>query len=99
MTFLHEPCGHRETVVGAHLPSFGRGVSTKVSDLAVAALCGRCHDLLDGRDKRGVNLWEEPEFWLAVMRANHETLTRAIMAGHMLHPGQVFGGMGVDWRE
>lgn len=45
-------CAPQSTVVGAHLPVVGKGVSTKVTDLAVVAACAHCHDLLDGRDER-----------------------------------------------
>jgi len=45
-------CAPQSTVVGAHLPVMGKGVGTKVTDLAVVAACAHCHDLLDGRDNR-----------------------------------------------
>lgn len=44
-------CSHQETVVGCHLPTIGKGIATKVTDLAVAAGCYSCHEILDGRDK------------------------------------------------
>jgi len=72
-SFLGMPCAPYSTVVGCHLPTIGKGVSTKVSDLYVAAGCRLCHDLLDLRDKRGVSLMEMPDFWVRVMRAHHET--------------------------
>ncbi len=43
-------CAPPETVVGCHLPVIGKGMSSKVSDLYVAAGCQHCHDILDGRD-------------------------------------------------
>jgi hypothetical protein len=46
-------CAHQSTVVGAHLPVAGKGIGTKVTDLAVVAACQACHDMLDGRDPRG----------------------------------------------
>ncbi len=46
-------CSGPETVVGCHLPVWGKGVSTKVTDMAVAFGCSHCHDLLDGRDREG----------------------------------------------
>lgn len=46
-------CAPQSTVVGCHLPTIGKGMSTKVTDLAVAAGCQHCHDLLDGRDRAG----------------------------------------------
>lgn len=50
-------CAHQSTVVGCHLPVFGKGMSTKVTDMAVAAGCAHCHALIEGVDKRG--------FWIA----------------------------------
>jgi hypothetical protein len=46
-------CAPQNTVVGCHLPTIGKGMGTKVTDLAVAAGCQHCHDLLDGRDRAG----------------------------------------------
>lgn len=41
-------CSGRDTTIGAHLPVQGKGTSTKVTDLAVAFSCDRCHRILDG---------------------------------------------------
>ena len=49
-------CSAQSTVVGAHLPVIGKGVATKVTDLAVVACCAACHDMLDGRDPRGAQV-------------------------------------------
>lgn len=46
-------CAPQSTVVGCHLPTIGKGMSTKVTDLAVVFGCQACHDLLDGRDRAG----------------------------------------------
>jgi hypothetical protein len=46
-------CAPAATVVGCHLPTIGKGMGTKVTDLAVAFGCQACHDLLDGRDRAG----------------------------------------------
>lgn len=43
-------CAAQATVVGCHLPVFGKGIGTKVTDLAVAAGCAACHDIVDGRN-------------------------------------------------
>lgn len=51
-TFLGESCAPSNTVVGCHLDSQGRGMSTKSSDLYVVAGCMKCHDILDRRDSR-----------------------------------------------
>lgn len=46
-------CSGQDTVVGAHLPTIGKGMGSKVTDLAVVAACHSCHDLIDGRDSAG----------------------------------------------
>lgn len=51
-SFLGIPCAPQETVVGAHVTSFGKGMGTKETDLALAAACVTCHDLADMRDDR-----------------------------------------------
>ena len=43
-------CSPQDTVVPAHVPTIGKGMATKVSDLFVVAACANCHDILDGRD-------------------------------------------------
>ncbi len=45
-------CAGQETVVPCHMPTIGKGIATKVSDLFVAAGCLHCHDLIDRRDNR-----------------------------------------------
>ncbi len=59
-------CAPAETVVPCHLPVFGKGWGTKVSDLYVAAGCRICHDLLDGRDPRWA--WLADTYAAAVMQ-------------------------------
>jgi hypothetical protein len=49
-------CAPQSTVVGAHLPVIGKGVGTKVTDLAVVAACHHCHLLIDGVDARANQL-------------------------------------------
>ena len=47
-------CADPATVVPCHIDmTIGKGMSTKVSDLFVAAGCAHCHDLIDGRDRKG----------------------------------------------
>lgn len=46
-------CSGNDTLVGAHLPTIGKGWNTKVTDMSVACACGVCHDILDGRDQKG----------------------------------------------
>lgn len=83
-SFIGLPCEHQSTVVGCHIEgSIGKGVSTKVSDLFVAAGCRLCHDLLSGVDPRGLVIAQQypSAFWHQVMRANQATISRWIMAG------------------
>jgi len=51
-------CSAAATVVGAHIGTPGKGMSTKSSDLAVVAACKHCHDLLDRVDRRWTFLEE-----------------------------------------
>ena len=76
-------CSAQNTVVPCHLPTIGKGVSTKVSDLFVAAGCQTCHDLLDGRDNRGFVIADAypAAFAERLMRANHETISRWVAMG------------------
>lgn len=66
-------CASRETVVGAHTGNLGKGMSTKVSDIAVVAACMHCHNLIDMTDSR----W----WWLMDHRC-FETMNRIITAQH-----------------
>lgn len=43
-------CAGNNTTVGCHLPVAGKGVGTKVTDMAVAFGCATCHDIIDGRN-------------------------------------------------
>lgn len=81
--FLGLPCAHQSTVVACHLPTIGKGVSTKVSDLFCAAGCATCHDLIDGRDPRGFDIAERypAAFHQQMMRAGHETQSRWLAMG------------------
>lgn len=83
-SFVGQSCAPRDTVVGCHLPTIGKGVGTKVSDLFVAAGCARCHDLVDGRDKRLTETIASNypgAFMEQMMRANHETISRWVAMG------------------
>lgn len=43
-------CSGPETTVVAHMPcGWGKGMSTKVTDMAGAYGCQTCHDIVDGR--------------------------------------------------
>ena len=45
-------CSGDDTVVNCHLPVIGKGVSTKVTDMAAAFGCFHCHQILDGVDRQ-----------------------------------------------
>lgn len=45
-------CSGDDTSVMAHPPSFGKGLSSKVSDLGTIIACSHCHNLLDMVDER-----------------------------------------------
>jgi hypothetical protein len=47
-------CADNDTCVMCHMPVFGKGTSTKVSDLFVAIGCHTCHAIQEG--KLGVEL-------------------------------------------
>lgn len=83
-SFVGQRCAPQDTVVGCHLPTIGKGVSTKVSDLYVAAGCFHCHNIVDGRDKRILEsiVANYPAAYAdRLMRANHETLARWVGMG------------------
>lgn len=90
--FVGIRCGARGTNVMAHLPTHGKGVATKVSDLHMACACGVCHDLVDMRDPRGAMIREKypHAFWEQMFRAATETQSRWVALG--LIP------MGDDWE-
>lgn len=82
-SFLGLPC-HGD-VMSVHIDfAPGKGVATKVTDLAVVAGCDRCHRLLDGRDKVG---WEvirakyAAPLYLQVIRALVATQARLVADG------------------
>lgn len=90
--FVGLPCSGRETNVMAHLPVHGKGIATKTSDLHMACGCGLCHDLLDGRDPRGLVIMEKypRAVFQRLLLASAETLSRWVALG--LIP------MGSDWE-
>ena len=76
-------CAPQNTVVPAHLPVFGKGTGTKVSDLFVVAACRTCHDILDARNDA---LWwimdhHPTVFQDRILRGYCETLARLVEAG------------------
>ncbi len=46
-------CSGRDTTVSAHLPIWGKGTGTKVTDIATVYGCSNCHAILDGQDWKG----------------------------------------------
>lgn len=86
--FAGRPCAPVDTVVGCHLPVFGKGVGTKVSDLFVVAGCSTCHDLLDARNVEGLKLRElYPCAWTdRLLKALAETQARWVQMGVLVIP-------------
>lgn len=82
-SFAGIPCAPQNTVVPCHLPTIGKGVGTKVSDLYIAAGCHTCHSLLDGRDKRAFVIADTypAAFAERLMRGNHETIGHWVAMG------------------
>lgn len=83
-TFVGLPCASVSTLVGCHLPTIGKGTSTKVSDLFMAAGCSTCHDILDGVNSRVLGQIKErypAAFAERIMRAHHETLSLWVAMG------------------
>lgn len=81
-------CAGRTTTVGGHMPIFGKGVNTKVTDFGLATVCAHCHDLIDARDSRVYWLIEKypAAFWERVACGIVETMTRYMLDGHLTVP-------------
>lgn len=83
-------CDGPETTVCAHLPIWGKGMSTKVSDMGAAYGCLTCHNILDQPNSK-VACYLEQNYAAAVMqRLLHAlTETHAIMIarGIIVIPG------------
>ncbi len=80
----HWQCAHQSTVVPCHLPTIGKGMGTKVSDLFVAAGCVHCHDIIDGRDLKGASYIADhypAAFMERLLRGMCETQARWIGMG------------------
>lgn len=61
-------CAHQSTVVPCHLDgTIGKGMGTKVTDLAVAAGCHACHAIISGVDRKAVDYLTE-KYPAAVMQ-------------------------------
>ncbi len=86
-SFAGLPCSGQDTVVGAHLPVFGKGMSTKVSDLYVVAACHACHDMLDSRRFTEIRHRYPTAITERMMLAMAETQGRWLLAGLIEIPG------------
>ncbi|UWQ30212.1 nuclease domain-containing protein [Leisingera sp. M523] len=86
-------CTSRETSVGCHLPIWGKGVSTKVTDMAVAFGCSNCHAIIDGVDREALRYLEEKFGAAMTTRMLHgltETHSLLISKGVIEIPGATF---------
>jgi hypothetical protein len=87
-TFVGKSCTGKTQAV--HLDKAGgKGMSTKVSDLAVVAGCDVCHRILDWRDlKSAEEIADKYGAALAwqVVRALRETQARLVEVGHLTGP-------------
>lgn len=81
-------CSDRSTVVGCHGEGPDKGMSTKTTDVGIAAGCKHCHDLLDRRDSRWKYLEEHYAAAVAdrIHKANKETLGYLLMMGKIIVP-------------
>lgn len=52
-------CSPQATVVGCHLSTPGKSNASKSTDMAVAAGCLHCHDIIDGRDRKRLDFIQE----------------------------------------
>lgn len=73
-------CAGNETTVACHLPIWGKGTSTKVTDMAVAFGCSTCHAILDGVDREALRVLEEKHSAAVLQRMLHAlTETHALL--------------------
>lgn len=87
--YIGHRCDGPETTICAHLPIFGKGMKTKVTDTAVVYACIACHDILDGVDmeKQTWILERYPTaFYERLIHGQNETLLRMIMDGIIVVP-------------
>lgn len=82
-------CADDATVVMCHLPSAGKGTSTKSSDLYVAAGCAHCHAIIDMQD---INAWTyittnyPTAYSERLLRGMQETLALLVQRGLVVVP-------------
>lgn len=87
-TFIGKPC--RGPSQAVHLDKAGgKGMGTKVSDLAVVSGCDVCHRILDWRDKKAAeeiaDKYAAAVAW-QIVRAIRETQARLVEAGVITGP-------------
>lgn len=83
-------CAHEDTVVMCHLPSAGKGMGTKSSDIYVAAGCAHCHAIIDGPDKSGRDYITEhypAAYAERMLRGMQETQALLVSLGLITGPG------------
>jgi hypothetical protein len=79
-SLMGQRCWSRETTVACHLPIWGKGIGTKVTDMAVAFGCGGCHAIIDGVDQQSLRLLEEKYPAILAQRMLHAlTETQALL--------------------
>lgn len=85
-SFAGVQCAGTDTCVHCHLPVFGKGTGTKVSDVFGAIGCRVCHEILDG--KIGVELRHRypAAYTERLWHAMCETQARLIEAGLIVVP-------------
>ena len=82
-------CAGDDTTVGAHLPVWGKGTSTKVTDLAVAHSCETCHRLLDNpspRELAYIEMYCAAPFMERLLHGLTETHAQLLDAGVIIVP-------------
>lgn len=82
--FVGKPCASRATTVGCHLPVSGKGVGTKVTDIAIAYGCKVCHDIVDGPDRKARDFINEnypAAYAMRLLNALVETHTYLLLQG------------------
>lgn len=83
-------CAGDDTSVGTHLPVWGKGKGTKVTDMAVAFGCRACHAIIDGVDREALRFLEENYGAAMTTRMLHgltETHSLLITQGVIQIPG------------
>lgn len=86
--FVGLPCASVETTVTCHMPVLGKGVATKVSDMAGAFGCSTCHDIIDGRHPASAMIAEKYPAALMerMLKGLCETHAHLIAAGVIVIP-------------